>query len=188
MAAKISKSEALTWFCLARQAERSIDFALSSERQWDLLRRYYDSARLGILDAAVESLKRTTAATSVALSRERAFRVSIFWVLAYPIRLILNRWRVSWPFQDAELRFLQVTFQTAIDFLNRNRKPETASLVQTRMDLYACEVLLKRKLVGLPEARQAERIEHFCQAPHIKPFKLKEIAEVQNSKACRLSA
>jgi hypothetical protein len=49
-------------------------------------------------------------------------------------------------------------------------------------------VIIERKLVGLPEARQAERIEHFCQAPHIKPSKLEEITGLGDEKPRRISA
>jgi len=188
MAISIRKWEALSFFCLARQAERSIDFALSSERQWDLLRKYYDSARLEMLESAVESLLTVTPAAAAPASRDQAFRVSLYWVLAYPARIILNRFRSSWRFQETDLQFILQTFQSVIDFLRRRQKPEARSLVQTRMDLHACEVIIERKLVGLPEVRQAQRIEHFCQAPHIKPFKLEEIAGVGKATARRISA
>jgi hypothetical protein len=108
--------------------------------------------------------------------------------LSYPARIILNRFRVSWRFQESELQFIRQTFQTVVDLLKRRQKPEARSLVETRMDLHACEVLIERKLAGLPEVRQAQRMEHFCQAPHIVPFKLQEIAGLGNETGRRISA
>ena len=188
MAISISKQEALRFYCLARQAERSIDFALSSERQWDLLRQYYDSARLGMLESAVGSLRALTPAAAGPIPKEQAFRVGAGWVLTYPARIVLNRFRACWRFQETELQFIQQTFQTVIDLLKRRQKPDAPTLVETRMDLHACEVMMARKLVGRPEVRQAERIEHFCQAPHIKPFKLEEIGALESEKSRRISA
>jgi hypothetical protein len=188
MAITIRKQEALRFFCLARQAERSIDFALSSERQWDLLRQYYDGGRLGKVESAVESLRALAPAPAASLSREQAFEVSVFRVLTYPVRIILNRFRASWPFQESELQFILQTLQAVIDLLKRRQKPEARNLVQTRMDLHACEVIIERKLAGVPEVRKAGRIEHFCQAPHITPFKLEEIESLENEKPRRISA
>jgi hypothetical protein len=176
MAIHAGKLDVLKFFCLARQAERSIDFALSSQRQWDLLRQYYDSARLGILESAVDSLRTLLPQAAAPASRDAAYRLRVFWVLTYPVRIILNRFRTTWSFRETELQFILQTFQAVIDILKRREKPESPRLVQARMDLHACEVIIERKLIGLPEIRQAERIEHFCQASHIKPFNLEEIA------------
>jgi hypothetical protein len=187
MAIRVKKQEALRFFCLARQAERSIDFAISSERQWDMLRQYYEGERLGRLESAVEVLRAITPTVGTAPPRDQAFRGTVRWLLAYPARIVLNRFRAAWRCQETELSFILQTFQNVTDLLKRRKKPEAGTLVQTRMDLHACEVIIERKLVGLPEVRQMERIEHFCQAPHIKGIKLEEIAGPSKA-APRLSA
>jgi hypothetical protein len=188
MGVSIKKEQALRFFCLARQAERSIDFALSSERQWDMLRQYYHGERLGMLECAVESLRGLTPPAAPPISRDQAFRLRLGWVLTYPARRLLNRLRASWRFEEKELQFILQTFRSVIDTLRRSQKPEARTLVQIRMDLYACQVIIERKLVGLPQARQAQRIEHFCQAAHIRPFKLEEISAGGRVKARRISA
>ena len=45
------------------------------------------------------------------------------------------------------------------------------------MDLYASDVIIERKLIGVPEVRQAERIEHFGQAPHVRAFEREEVRD-----------
>src|SRR5262249_22216779 len=182
------KSEALKLFCLARQAERSIDFALSSERQWDLLRHYYHSERLGMLECAVESLRGLAPAAATPISTDQAFRLRLWWILTYPARKLLNRVRAFWRFKETELKFILQTFQSVIDSLRRRHKPNARTLVQLRMELLTCQLIIERKMVGLPQIREAERIEHFCQAPHIKPFKLEEIAGMGKAKARQISA
>ena len=185
----IKKIEALKFFCLARQAERSIDFALSCQRQWDLLRQYYEAGRLNRLESAVKSLQALIpGAARPYATADTAFRISAWWILTYPARLIFNRFRVSWRFQEAEAQFIVRTFESAVALLRQRQKPDAQLLVLMRMDLHACEVIIERKLAGVPETHQAQRIEHFCQAPHIKPFLLEELAGREVKEASRLSA
>jgi hypothetical protein len=141
-----------------------------------------------MLESAVEALQRLIPAAVTPISRDRAFRVSIWEIVSYPARLILDRFRSAWRFQPAELQFVLQTLQTVIGLLKRREKPEAPALVQARMDLHACEVIIERKLAGLPELRQAQRIEHFCQAPHIEALKLEEISGLETEIARRMSA
>src|SRR5688572_22267990 len=108
----IDKRTALKALCVARQAERSVDFGLHSERQWALLREYYDAVRLQPVLETVAQLEARTEMPSRPISRYEAFQYTVGRVVAIPICWFANHFRRRWRFRKLELQFLLLVLRT----------------------------------------------------------------------------
>ena len=167
MRIEIDKRLALTLYCLARQGERSIDFSLSSARQWALLRDYYQGERRHRLLDLLGELERLALRHPEGYSRDQWGRAGPGWVLAYPVLALINRWRTRWLFSEDQVSFFVTAMTRLVQALSCETQPTTALLIDLRLDLYLCQWILEKKLVGVPFLRSASTIEHFCQADHL---------------------
>src|SRR5690242_3591120 len=104
-------SSVLRIYCLARQAERSIDFALASSEQWELFRQYFDETRLGLFHRLVRELESSTPNGPLSIKRDRIPGITLSWVLSYPMRWLLNQFRISWTLSDEEMMYLTLVFR-----------------------------------------------------------------------------
>lgn len=178
MGIQIGKQLALTTYCLARQGERSIDFALSSSaKHWGPLREYYDHDRLKPLHGLLEELQRLHRGHRRPYARDRLGRITPGWVVSYPFRVCINRWRGRWSFSAGEGSFIIDTIARLVSTLACETKPVSDSLIDLRMDLHLCEVIIEHRLVGVAMLKQAANIEHFCQADHIASVSLAGITD-----------
>jgi hypothetical protein len=179
MGVRIPKNLAVKAYAVARQAERSIDFALASQRQWDLLRDYYHDERLHLVQEVFQCLRELGASPSCdgapAIARDKLAGVGVLWALCFPVRLWLNRLRVNWRFSPSELAFLSGTLSTLAQALPAVEKPDAKDLVELRMNLSACQRIIRKHLAGLPELDKADNVEHFCQAVHVPAVSMREI-------------
>src|SRR5436190_18528163 len=150
MSIRLTRSQALNFYCLARQAERSIDFALHPTCPWDLLRDYYLPERLARLESALEMLRGLTSDAAAPISRDRLRFINVWWVLSYWPRVLINRIRSSWHFEEIEVQFFVQTLQSVANYIRSPEKQSAEQLVETRMDLHHCETIVGWTLAGLP--------------------------------------
>jgi hypothetical protein len=168
-------SSVLRIYCLARQAERSVDFALASQGQWDLFRQYYDQARLSRLHGLVRELETSSPNGSTSIKRDQILDTALSWALSYPVRWLLNQFRMRWTFSDGEMTYVTHVFRAFIEVTGSITQPDPKDLVQLRMDLFAAEMIIEKKLTGLSSLEKARNIEHFCQNDHRVYFSVEEV-------------
>jgi hypothetical protein len=169
------KTLVLTLYSSARQAERSIDFALASSRQWELFRDYYDETRLQRLCKLVHILEAHASKPLDSVSRDQIPGITPIWVFFYPFRWLLNRFRNRWFFSHLELSYIVLVFRDFLEATGHFLQPDPKELVQLRMDLSVVQELIEMKLTGLSSLKKARNIEHFCQADHVVSFTMEEI-------------
>jgi hypothetical protein len=170
----MDKRLALTLFCYCRQAERSVDFALSSAVQWRRLCDYYDAQKREGLAWMLENLRSLNADCHKAPHRT-AFAIPVFAVFIAIWRLLTNPLRSWWAFPASELGFIYTTLATFADALNYQNPPELSARINLRMDFNLCESFIQGRMLGLPEFQKASTIEHFCQAAHVKSVTMDEM-------------
>lgn len=173
----IDKQTALRILCVARQAERSIDFGLHSERQWELLREYYDAARLQPVLEAIAQLQARTQLPDQPISKYRAFRLTAWRILTIPIRWFMNRFRKQWRFSRVETQFLLSVLCLFGKTLKCVAKPDGWALVELRMDLHTCELIISDRLIGIPQVEKAMHVEHFCQNDYLRFVSIEDVCE-----------
>jgi hypothetical protein len=81
-----------------------------------------------------------------------------------------NPLRRSWLFSVEQLSFFSVTLEQLLRVVAASERGTNEQLIELRYTCFRCHYLIGRKLVGLPEIRKAEAIEHFNQsdfAPHV---------------------
>lgn len=166
MGVKINKKLALTIYCLTRQGERSIDFALSSAKQWNLLRQYYDHDRVMPLHDLLNELNQLHPHAPRSYAKDRFAEISFEWVVTYPFRYWINQWRNRWSFSGDRVSFFIDTISSLVLNLACEVQPARCLLVDLRMDLHLCQRIIEMKLVGVKRLKQAANIEYFCQADH----------------------
>jgi hypothetical protein len=167
MAIHFSKGTVLTLYCYCRQAERSLDNALSSPRVWSQLLAYYHANKQTEIRKLLSELKWTgpnlhhvPKRGSFALDGFRAFASSL-------ANLLINRMKKSWAFSEAETAFIAGTLAQLLGMLQNSKPPKTEDAIDLRLDFLECEFIIAHKLIGVPELRTAINIEHFNQASHI---------------------
>src|SRR5947209_18701509 len=142
MALEFTKAQALSFYCLARQAERSIARVLSPSCPCEPLREYYSESRLNQLEEAANSLRDFSAPS---ISRYRMSEGAVWRVLTVGFGRLLNRFRSTWRFSLLEVQFLSQTLRAAVEFLRLPEKPHSEQLINLRMDLYACQWVIAGK-------------------------------------------
>jgi hypothetical protein len=169
------KKLTLTTYCLTRQGERSIDFALSSTRQWLLLREYYGAGKLKLLQDLLQSLKSLHPRHGPYRDKDRFARITFGWVATYPLRWWINQWRDCWMFTTDEVSFFIDAIARLVSCLTCAEKPPSGLLVDLRIDLHLCQRIIEMKLVGFSLLKRASHIDHFCQADHVASASLNQI-------------
>ena len=175
MRVEIDRGFALKLYCYARQAERSVDFALTGPGQWTLLREYYTPERRQALNALGERLRPIVPSDQPVLPREHFGKADFIWLLLRPITLILNHAKRTWRFAHTEVRFLTATFDSLLETLSKSSPPPASLLIELRMNLLMCEWIIARRLEGVTELQKASEIEHFCQSAYTRHVTMEEL-------------
>ncbi len=166
MRSRLEKRIAVRLFGCLRQAERSVHYALSNRSLWGEFTRYYDTSRRAVIESLLDHLRGLNISGFAVLSREYFSRDDFL----NPLTLVLNRLRrrkASWRFSNSELAFIYsalVAFEKVLDY---NEPPAQESLIRLRMELLTCEWIIHHRMLGVPEIRRADHIEHFLQSPHM---------------------
>ncbi len=175
MYVSLDKALALTIYAVARQAERSLDFGMQSQAMWDGLRDYYNQERMERFGDAVAALRAKMPEQVECVTREQVDFVGGLWIVAYPFRSAMNRFRTTWRFSKIEVQFMLQSLDAFLDMLKHADKPDSHELVQVRMQLCSIQRVIERRLVGLPALRSASNIEHFGQSAYRSFIEFDEI-------------
>ncbi|HTU19420.1 MAG TPA: hypothetical protein VMG10_15270 [Gemmataceae bacterium] len=166
--ASLSKNTALLLFCSFRQAERSVHFALTFPEAWPEFLAYYDKAKQTRIRKVIDVLKDAGAGRErVASSQELFEQNGWLIVVRCSAALLCNRFKRSWFFSTRELSFFAATLEHLLGILGLAEPPETDKLIGLRMGCFDCHYIIAGKLLGVPEIRKANAIEHFFQSKHI---------------------
>jgi hypothetical protein len=177
MTVDVSKSLAIQLFAYAREAERSVDYANRGPDQWDLLREYYGPKKQEALRGTVEQLERLIPTNPPLLERHQFEKAAFISLLRLPIVRLLNLKRLNWRFSHSEIIFIHQCFRGLMDTLRLRPAPPAQILVNMRMDFFACECIIARRLYGISELEKASRVEHFCQPDHIEHVTMDDLLE-----------
>jgi hypothetical protein len=170
----VDKQLAIVVYCFCRQAERSIDSALSSSEQWLRLVDYYAGTKRDGLNGTLDRLKSLGAAGQLAGTRDSVFQSSFAsWLRAFIVRP-LNHLRSSWYFSKPELAFLYATLAKFVEHLRDVGSPQPGQLIDLRMDLLSCQWIIQRRMGKLPGLEKATNIEHFGQSDYVAHATLEE--------------
>lgn len=175
MSVTIDKRLAIKCLCVSRQAERSIAFAIGSEKQWARLREYYDEIRMRPLLEAIDELDSLIGRRSRTWSSEAVYPNLLAAGVTYPLKWLFNRLRNRWRFRSSEAEFLRDALVRFTEALHEVNKPEAPLLVNLRMDLSVGQTVIHNHLVGVADADKAMKVEHFCQPYHIRHVTIDEV-------------
>ena len=179
MTVEIPKRLALELFAYAREAERSVDSASHGPEQWALLRDYYGEEKRDALRQMLKQIKPLIPTYLPLLERRQFDTTSFFWLLCRPFVRLANRKKLSWRFARNEIVFIHQSFNYLLDLLAIEPAPPALTLVNLRMDFWACEYLVETRLRGVPELEKAVHIEHFGQSDYIEHVKIKDLLECE---------
>jgi hypothetical protein len=175
MTIQIDKALALETYAYARQAERSVDFAIGSVSQWESLRQYYTGPRRDGLVKLVGRLRGLVRSNSVIPTRDRFYKQRWTTLIALPFMAIINQTKSAWRFSEGELVFFAEHLGNLLEILPSGEPPPRAGLIDLRMNLFMCQWIIERHLFGVSELKKANNIEHFCQPMHLRHFLMNEI-------------
>ncbi|MCK5803823.1 MAG: hypothetical protein KAI66_13365 [Lentisphaeria bacterium] len=146
-------------YCVCRQAERSIDFAIQSDQGLERLRAYYEGGRLLLLQEAMTAIA-GDAGDSRAESRPTTSLARLFRLVLLPPGLLLG-WR--W-FSRRELHRLLSTLVLFHSVVRDSPPPTRDELIELRMSLHSRQVNLRSAtLIANRLEALAQRTEHFGQ-------------------------
>lgn len=166
--ASLSKNTALLLFCFFRQAERSVHVALTFPKTWLQFLAYYDKAKQIQISKVIDLLKDAGAVLDKVPNRQELERKGWVSVVRCSAALVLNRFKRSWSFSKRELSFFSATLEHLLGILGHAEPPKTDELIELRVDCFDCHYLIAGKLIGVPEIKKANAIEHFGgQSKHI---------------------
>jgi hypothetical protein len=171
---RLEKESAVALYCWCRQAERSLDFALTGGAgQWTRFVAYYDERKRKGMARVLELLR----AFGVHLLpvQEKVARLSWWSPFLYRWRRMVNPFKTAWSFSKEELAFIYSGLETVLMTLDCRAKPDQQRLIQLRMRLYDCQWIIGNHLCGSGELDRAASVEHFCQAPHLAAVTIEEM-------------
>lgn len=167
MAFHFSKQTALTLFCLFRQAERSVHYALSCPSQWSQFVAYYDKLKQTRVSEVIGVLKDTGAVQSNTPSRQALAQASLMSIVRYTVGLLCNPLKRSWAFSREEASFFSATLERLLGILHNADLPQKEELIELRLDCYCCHSVIAHRLIGVAAIRKADLIEHFNQSGYV---------------------
>jgi hypothetical protein len=91
------------------------------------------------------------------------------------VGLLLNPLKKSWSFSAREISFFFVTLEHILKILHTAGPLQKEKLIDFRMDCFDCHSIIAHKLIGVPEIRQAQSIEHWLQSEKINHVTLKDL-------------
>jgi hypothetical protein len=171
MASYFPKNTALTLFCLFREAERSVHYALSCPSQWSQFVAYYNQPKQIQISEMIGMLNAAGAVKDKVPNRQALARSDFSSFVRCIARLLSNPLKRSWAFSVRETSFLSATLGHVSILLNSAEPPEKEELIELRLDCFVCHDLISRKLFGIPELRKADSIEHFNQSEYVSHVK-----------------
>jgi hypothetical protein len=176
---RLRKKSAVGLYCWCRQAERSIDFALTGgSAQWTRFREYYDARKRDGMLSALEELRAFGVHLLEPPAHDKVAYLSFWSFFPYLFRRMLNPFKTAWSFSKDELAFIYAVLDTVLRTLASSARPDQEFLIQLRLRLYDCQWIIGNRLCGLPELNKATYVEHFCQAPHVPVVTLEEMGIV----------
>lgn len=181
MRVKIGKLVTLTAFSLMRQGERSIDFSLSSQQQWSLLREYYAGEKTQDVTDLLTTLTAVQPCHRRTYDKTRLGKITVAWIVSYPYRVWLNRWRDQWSFSSDEVAFIIDTLSRLVTCLMCEEQPSPELLVELRRDLHWGQRIIQLMLTGCSFITLANHMEHFCQSDQATFYSLRELIELASS-------
>ena len=164
-------------YCLARQAERSLDAALFAP--WSELAAYFTGERAARLNDVLGGL--VNHLQSEGMTLPRTGREEVVRTVKTPglIRHLsgphLARWKKQWAFSRQQLCFIAGAFQSFLYLLKAGPEPARETIISLRMDFWACEYLIECRCHGMPELTRATYVEHFNQSLHVTPVKVSDL-------------
>lgn len=171
---RLSARTVLELFCVARQAERSVDKVLGNE--WSEFVDYYSPEKVERIESLITHLR--CLLPTDALVASPADRDAIGDGVPTPgmITVFIVQWfaamRKTWRFRGQELGFMAATLESVLRALKSPHPPTQEALIALRMNLYTCEVVIECRCYGLPGLAEAARIEHLWHSPIIGPVKI----------------
>ncbi len=179
MGIQLDKGLVVALYCYCRQAERSLDHALSADQEhWCALREYYDAEKREGIASILKELTRLGGDLGNVPARAAIARTPLFPLFApfrFLIRRIANLWKSSWTFSTDEVNFVLAKLTRFFHLLDGQEPGTHEELVNLRMDLSVCQWILANPTCGLPELRRARHIEHFGQADFIEHISLEKL-------------
>jgi hypothetical protein len=107
-------------------------------------------------------------ARSSSWNRYQLVQNSKLWDIPYLLTLYFyNPLKRSWSFSVQQLSYFSVTFERLLEVLGDAEPGANKQLIELRLDCFHCHYLIGKKLIGLPEIRKADAIEHFNQSDYI---------------------
>lgn len=167
MAFHCSKQMALTLFCIFRQAERSVHYALSCPSQWAQFVAYYETSKQTQISEVIGRLRDAGVREDNAPSRQVLAQDSLLSIVRCAAGLLCNRLKRSWAFTTQEIAFFCATLEHLLKILHNVDLPHKEELVELRLDCFYCHSVIARKLIGVTEIRKADLIEHFNQSEYV---------------------
>jgi hypothetical protein len=175
VARRFTKTTALTLFCHFRQAERSIHQVLSCPSKWPQFVAYYDEPRQTQIAAAIATLESSGAVQVMPPRRAALAENALLSMVRCTAGLLWNRLKHSWSFSAQEASFFAATLERVLGILHRGELPHQEEFIELRLDCFHCHHLIARKLIGIPELRKADSIEHFNQSKYVRHVTLQEM-------------
>jgi len=168
--ASLSKNTALLLFCYFRQAERSVHYALTFPNAWPRFLAYYDKIKQTQIANVIKLLKDAGAEVDKIPSRQALFEQND-WLsfVRCSMALLCNPLKRSWSFSRQELSFFSATLDHLLQILGYPEPREHDELIELRRECFDCHYRIRAKLIGVPEIRKADAIEHFGQSEYVSP-------------------
>jgi hypothetical protein len=129
MAFSFPKNKALTLFCLFRQAERSVHYALSCPSQWSQFVAYYDKPRRFQISEAIGMLQNAGAVRDNVPSRQALEQSGLLNIMRRLAGLLSNPLKRSWAFSTREMSFFSATLEHLLRILNQTDPPQNEKFV-----------------------------------------------------------
>jgi hypothetical protein len=164
----LSKNTALLLFCYFRQAERSVHYALSFPHEWPQFVAYYDKAKQARIAETIALLKDAGAELDRVPSRQDFVQSGLLSVIRCSLAFLCNPLKHSWSFSVRELSFFCATLEHLLWILGSAEPRKNNELIELRLDCFHCHYMIGRKLIGVPEIRKADAIEHFNHSEYVR--------------------
>jgi hypothetical protein len=181
MHVRLSRPFILEFYCLARQAERSVHRALPNP--WPEFQAYYNDQkrqaitgmcrRLSALLPDEDNLPALRSAED--LEKELAPAGPISELGRYLYGMVFGRIRKSWSFSADEIRFFITQLSTLLQLLQEENRPSQEALIALRMDLCYCQLIVSQRCPGMGERARASQVEHFDKTPWLPSVTMEEL-------------
>jgi len=169
---QLSKKAANSLYCFCRQAALSVHRV--TQNQWGEFLAFYDAEKKAWLDQLLD-ISRIPGATPKQMPSALSQRDPIMAIAASVIRIVQNQFRRSWSFSVVELSYIHCTLTDVHKILQERQPPSLEERIKLRMRLDDCRFIISQKLIGVPELRIIDRIEHFNQSEYVQHITLKEL-------------